>query len=65
MVWFSIKVKAFAGTPDPKTLFGHQYVGYWYFFNFFRTVPGTYLYTPVANTLATTSYLRPDKGNWR
>jgi hypothetical protein len=64
MVWFSIKVKAFAGTPDSKTLFGHQYVGYWYFFNFFRTVPGTYLNAPATNILGT-SYLSPNKGNWR
>ena len=64
MVWFSIKVKAFAGTPDSSTVFGHQYVGYCYFFNFFRTVPGTYTSFSVLNQLGL-FYLGPNKGNWR
>lgn len=62
--WFTIKVRAFSGTPDAQTLYGHQYVGYWYFVNFFRTVPGTY--TPSGWTNQLGSYkLGPMKGNWR
>ena len=41
--WFSVRVKAFSGVHDSKSVFGHQYVGYWNFFNIFKTEAGTYL----------------------
>lgn len=65
MKWFTIKVRAFSGTPDSQTLFGHQYVGYWYFVNIFRTVPGTYSSLSVTNDGLGVFYLSPNKGNWR
>ena len=65
MRWFTIKVRAFSGTPDSQTLFGHQYVGYWYFVNVFRTVPGTYTGNVGFTNWALSSYLSPTKGNWR
>lgn len=64
MKWFTIKVRAFSGTPDSQSVFGHQYVGYWYFVNFFRTVPGTFSTVGFTNW-AGSSYLSPNKGNWR
>lgn len=64
MRWFTVKVRAFSGSPDSQTLYGHQYVGYWYFVNFFRTVPGTFFSSGWTNQ-ATSYYLRPTKGNWR
>lgn len=64
MKWFTIKVRAYSGTPDSQSVFGHQYVGYWYFVNVFRTVPGTYTSVGFTNW-ASSSYLSPGKGNWR
>lgn len=62
--WFTIKVKAYSGTPDTQSVFGNLYVGYWNFVNFFRTVPGTYSFVPVTNPTSG-NYLYPNKGNWR
>lgn len=66
MRWLSIHVKAYASTTTPSTnsMFGHQYVGYWHFVNIFRTiatVPMTYEWTNQVGS----SYLAPNKGNWR
>lgn len=44
--YFSIRVRAFTGTADHSSTFGHKYVGYWNFFNLFMPVAGTY--TPGA-----------------
>ena len=55
--WFSINVKAYAGTPDTQSPFGHDYVGYWKFFNVFETVSGSY-YTYTRTNYNFNSYLR-------
>lgn len=60
--WFSVRVKAFAGTHDSSTTFGNQYVGYWNFFNIFRTEAGTYYYDGYAPN---TGRFYPNKGVWR
>jgi len=63
-MWFTIKVKAFSGTPSTTTLFGFNYVGYWNFPNVFQTI--TLAVTPitVSNQLGS-AWLFPDKGPWR
>ncbi len=63
-MWFTVKVRAYSDTPYTQSLFGEQYVGYWNFVNFFRTVPGTYLPYSINNPL-NGNYLYPNKGNWR
>lgn len=65
-VWFSINVKAYSGTPDTESVFGHQYVGYWKFFNVFFTAGGTN-YTSSRTNYNFNSYLRTStsKGVWR
>lgn len=37
-VWFTIKAKAFSGTPNSQTLFGLNYVGFWNFPSVFQTM---------------------------
>ena len=63
-VWFTIKVKAFSGTPSVQSLFGSNYVGYWNFPNVFQTVSvGVPTYTG-SNQLGS-YYFGPDRGPWR
>lgn len=65
-VWFSINAKVYTGAPtDPATsLFGHQYRGYWRFFNLFQTVTtASYYANSVTNVGA--SYVYPSTGLWR
>lgn len=66
--WFSIYAKVYtASTDDPTTsIFGHQYRGYWRFFNIFQTVltqvNSNFYYQGITNTGA--SYVYPNKPLW-
>jgi hypothetical protein len=66
--WFSIYTKIYSGAPTNPTnsLFGHQYRGYWRFFNLFQTVTtagGNYYSNSITNFGA--SYVYPSTGLWR
>lgn len=53
--YFSIRVRAFKGTADTSSTFGHKYVGSWNFFNLFMPVGGIYNTPTVSNDQSLTN----------
>lgn len=59
--WVSVNVYAYAGVQDVNSVYGNQYVGYWYYPNIYQVCS-----TGILNSNAVySSYLTPNRGLWR